>query len=356
LVTAGEPATFTCQASGQLPISYQWQRSGTDIPGATASSYTLSSTTLSDTGAAFRCRATNSFGSATSTAATLTVVAGNPPTATITQPIAGTLYSGGDTINYAGTGSDPEDGTLPPSAFTWQVDFHHLTHLHPFIPATSGMTSGSFVIPTIGETSPIVWYRILLTVTDSTGLTYQTYRDVLPRKVTFTLATTPPGLQLYLDGTPHATPFSVVGVVGIIRNLEAPSPQNSGGTTWFFDSWSDGGAANHNISTPTVDTTYSARFISSSAAPSINYYTTATPTLTWNRVTWATGYQIQVDNNADFSSPAYSNIITSGAILAQTMPTGPLHNGTWYWRVRARHSDGTWGTWSAAGTFVIEVP
>ena len=55
-------------------------------------------------------------------------------------------------INYAGTATDPEDGTLPASAFTWRVDFHHDAHSHPFIPATTGVTSGSFTIPTTGET------------------------------------------------------------------------------------------------------------------------------------------------------------------------------------------------------------
>ena len=32
----------------------------------------------------------------------------------------------------------PRTARCPPSAFTWQVDFHHDTHTHPFVPATSG--------------------------------------------------------------------------------------------------------------------------------------------------------------------------------------------------------------------------
>src|SRR5207302_2108171 len=124
-------------------------------------------------------------------------------------------------IFYSGTGTDPEDGVLPPKAFTWQVDFHHETHLHPFIPPTTGARSGSFTIPVTGETSPVVWYRILLTVQDSSGATQITYRDVLPFTSTFRLATSPPGLQLTLDGQPVKTPLSVTGVVGILRALGA---------------------------------------------------------------------------------------------------------------------------------------
>src|SRR6185369_3080973 len=133
-------------------------------------------------------------------------------------------------ITYAGTGTDPEDGTLPASAFTWQVDFHHDTHVHPFIQATTGAKSGSFTIPTSGETSANVWYRLYLTVRDSAGLTHTSQRDILPRKSRLTLATNPAGLKLKLDGQPVATPLSFDSVVGIVRTIEAPTPQTSGGT------------------------------------------------------------------------------------------------------------------------------
>src|SRR6185295_9436374 len=146
-VSVGQNATFTVAASGTAPLSYQWQRNSVNIPGATAASYTLSNAQLSDSGAKFRAIVTNSFGSATSSQATLTVVSNQPPTGSITAPGANALYRAGDTINYSGTGTDPEDGALPASAFTWQVDFHHDTHVHPFIQATTGSKSGSFTIP-----------------------------------------------------------------------------------------------------------------------------------------------------------------------------------------------------------------
>ncbi len=186
-----------------------------------------------------------------------------PPTGNITQPPTGTLYQGGQTINYAGTGNDPEDGTLPASGFTWRVDFHHDTHFHPFLPATSGSTSGSVTIPTNGENSDNVWYRIHLTVTDSAGLTHSSFRDILPRKSTVSLQTSPSGLQLKLDGQPVMAPHSFVGVVGITRTLEAVSPQTIGSTTYVFGSWSDGGAANHSISTPSTNTIYTASYSAS---------------------------------------------------------------------------------------------
>jgi glucose/arabinose dehydrogenase len=259
-VPVGQPATFTVSASGTPPLGYQWQRNRVNIGGATSSSYTIAAVSAADNGALFRCIVSNAAGTAISSEATLTVTGNSPPVATITEPVEGTLYSGGQTIVYSGAGNDPEDGALPVSALTWQVDFHHETHTHPFIPATSGVAGGSFTIPTTGETSADVWYRIHLTVTDSQGLQSTTFRDVRPRIVTVTVDAQHQGLQLTLDGQPMTEPFTFTAVVGMLRTLGAPSPQTVNGVTYFFRAWSDGGAATHDITIPASDATYTARY------------------------------------------------------------------------------------------------
>jgi hypothetical protein len=177
--------------------------------------------------------------------------------------VAGTLYSGGQTITYSGRGTDPEDGNLAASQLTWQIDFHHDTHIHPFMAATSGSTGGSFVVPVDNEVSANVWYRILLTAQDKGGLTSQTFVDVKPRTVSFTVASNPAGLQLTLDGQPFTAPQTITGVVGISRQIGAVTPQTLSGTTYTFSSWSDGKAATHTIATPATATTYTATFAKS---------------------------------------------------------------------------------------------
>lgn len=259
-VGEGQPVTFTVNASGTPTLNYQWQRNGNDIAGANSASYTIQSALLSDSGARFRVIVTNLFGTISSNEAILTVTANQPPAGSIVSPAAGSLYNAGDTINYSGTGIDPETGDLPATAFTWQVDFQHDTHTHPFIPATSGSKSGSFIIPTTGETSANVWYRIYLTVRDQAGLTHTFFRDILPRKSTITLAANPAGVQLTLDGQPVTTPFQVLSVVGMTRTLGVVSPQVLNGVSYQFASWSNAAAATHNISTPAADTTYTATF------------------------------------------------------------------------------------------------
>lgn len=272
-VAAGQQVTFSVVASGSQPLTYQWQRGTTNITGATSSSYTFTPT-AADTGATFRVIVTNSFGSITSNSATLTVTTNTAPTATISTPTTGTSYRGGQTISYSGAGSDPEDGTLPASAFTWEVVFHHDTHTHPFIAATSGSTSGSFVIPDQGETATNVFYRIHLTVRDSAGVTHTTTRDIVPQTSNITLQTNPAGLQVTLDGSPVTTPTTVASVVGMRRSLGVVSPQTSGGNTYSFSSWSDAGAATHDIVTPATNTTYTATFTpgGSSGGLTAQYY------------------------------------------------------------------------------------
>jgi glucose/arabinose dehydrogenase len=258
-VAAGQTASFSVTASGSAPLGYQWQRNGANIAGATSPTYSFTAT-AADNGATFRAVVSNSAGSATSNSATLTVPANAAPTGTITAPVNGTNYRGGQTFTFTGTATDPEDGTLPASAYTWRVDLYHDEHNHPHVEPTSGITTGTFSIPTRGETSANVWYRLTLTVRDSAGLTHTSFVDVRPLTSIVRIESNVANAQLTLDGTPITAPYTFTGVEGIIRSLGVVTPQTSGGTTYEFVSWSDGGAATHEISTPTADTTYTALF------------------------------------------------------------------------------------------------
>jgi glucose/arabinose dehydrogenase len=362
LVAEGETAQFTCAASGTPPLSYQWQRknsgagSFSNISGATSGSYTTPATVAATSDQAqFRCVVTNSYGSVNSNAATLTVRVNRRPTATITAPTAGTLFSGGQTITFSGTATDPEDVTIPASGFTWEVELHHVPpggqeHIHPAMPPASGITSGSFTISNDHRDNDH-YYRIILEVVDSQGLTHQVKRNIYPRVVTINIRTQPPGLQVTLDGQPKTTPLSGQWVVNGSRSIGAVSPQGANNQTYVFQSWSDNGDPTHTVITPNTNRTYTATYVPGVVMP--NYYTIANPTLTWNSVSWAQAYHVQVDDNADFSSPEEESSTIPPGTLSVT-PT--LGNGVWHWRVRARLDDQTWGAWSAAQTFRVEVP
>jgi glucose/arabinose dehydrogenase len=260
-IAVGQSATFNVAATGTGPLQYQWQRNGTDIVGAMSTTFTLTNATSADSGATFRAVVSNSFGTATSNSATLTVTSNAAPVGTITSPANGTLYRGGEVIAFSGTATDTEDGALPASAFTWTVDFHHDDHTHPFMQPTTGITNGTFTIANRGETSANVFYRVILTVTDSAGLSHTSFVDVRPRTSQITLSSNPQGLRMTLDGQPITAPLTFTGVQGVIRSIGVVSPQALNGTTYQFANWSDAGAATHEISTPQADTIYTATFI-----------------------------------------------------------------------------------------------
>jgi len=263
----GQSVTFSIVASGTQPLSFQWQRapSGsstfTNISGATGTSLTITAAT-GDNGARYRVVVTNACGNVTSSAATLTVQAA-VTTASISAPGTGTTYQAGTTINFAGSGADPAGNPLPASALTWQVDLHHDAHTHPVMPATSGIANGSFVTADRDHTETNVFYRIHLTAT-SGGQTANTFVDVSPRIVTLQLTTNPAGRALTLDGQPVTAPLTFQSVQGVFRSIGTSTPQTSGGATFDFDRWSDGGDIIHEFRTPTANTTFTAFFTSDS--------------------------------------------------------------------------------------------
>jgi glucose/arabinose dehydrogenase len=260
-VSVGQPVTFTVQAGGPGTLTYQWQRDGADIQGATQSSYTFTPT-LADTGATFSVRVANATGSVTSSVATLTVNPNQPPVPTILAPLAGTTFSYGDTINYQGSATDLEDGPITSgSQFSWRVTYWTNVVERPFVPETSGSTSGSFTIPTISPyTLPDVFFRVYLTVTDSFGNQTTTFRDIQPNTAVVTLVSSPAGIPLLLDGMAQPVPHVFTGVTGQVRSIGAPASATVGGLAYGFTSWSDGGAAVHDISTPAANTTLTASY------------------------------------------------------------------------------------------------
>jgi|GEM_PF-4834702 len=74
-VAAGNPFTLFVTASGEQPLSYQWQRDNADIPGATQETYSVTSATLSDAGS-YTCKITNVCGTVTTNPVTVTVTTG----------------------------------------------------------------------------------------------------------------------------------------------------------------------------------------------------------------------------------------------------------------------------------------
>ncbi|MCX8517216.1 MAG: DUF1566 domain-containing protein [Rhodoferax sp.] len=104
-VDPGKPASFSVEAAGTQPFSYQWKRNGTDIPGAKSSSYTLLSTSSADNDAVFSVVVSNRAATVTSSGARLTF---NEPPAFIVQPADQTAYASQTaSFSVTATGAEP---------------------------------------------------------------------------------------------------------------------------------------------------------------------------------------------------------------------------------------------------------
>ena len=258
-VAEGHAFTLSVGAAGTTPLLYQWFRNGIAIVGAVSSVLTVPEAGLEDAGQ-YTVQVSNSNGNATSAAVAVTVIANKPPVASIQTPATGTFYRAGEAINFSGTATDAEDGVLPHASLQWNINFHHDTHKHDE-PPIIGVPDGSFMVPAEGETSPNVWYRIILTATDANGLTGKDSVDVRPLTSIITLSTDPEGLELTLDGQPVVTPFVFTSVEGLLRAIGAPTPQQGELVFCTFYSWSDGETqSERTIATPAEDFNYVARF------------------------------------------------------------------------------------------------
>jgi hypothetical protein len=75
----GQTAHFNARASGAPPPAYQWRKDGSDLPGKTNTTLSLTNLTLADAGD-YTVLAWNVAGAVTSAVARLTVTLGSPPT------------------------------------------------------------------------------------------------------------------------------------------------------------------------------------------------------------------------------------------------------------------------------------
>lgn len=181
------------------------------------------------------------------------------PTATIAAPLPTLTWRVGDTISFSGSGTDPEDGTLPASAFTWTLLQQHCPsncHTHT-VQTFDGVTNGSFPAPDHEYPS---YLELQLTVRDSQGATSTTSVSIYPKTVDLTIASSPSGLALTLNSETATAPFARTVIQGSQNSVSA-SNQSVGATNYTFQAWSDAGAATHNVvvnATSTLTATYTA--------------------------------------------------------------------------------------------------
>jgi len=138
----GGSATFSTTASGTGPFTYQWQKDGVDIPGATSSSLTINPVSLGDAGT-YRVIVTGTCGSATTAGALLTV---NTTTVTSDPPDATRCVGGSVTFSTTPGGTGP-------FTYQWQkggVDIAGATSSSLTLNNIATTDAGTYTVKTTG--------------------------------------------------------------------------------------------------------------------------------------------------------------------------------------------------------------
>ena len=147
-VNEGQTVSFGVVASGSGTLSYQWKKNGSNISGATSSTYTTPATSSADSAAVYTVTVSNSVGNVTSSNATLTV---NVAPSISTQPASLTVKAG-ETASFSVVASG--SGTL---TYQWKKNGSNI----------SGATSSSYTTPATSSADNAAVYTV--TVSNSVG-------------------------------------------------------------------------------------------------------------------------------------------------------------------------------------------
>ena len=138
-ILQGNPFTLSVTATGTAP-TYQWYFGSTPITGATASTYMLASTAISNSGS-YTCVVTNSAGSITSSPSVIGIFA---PIATSSSPKSQVVNTGSSaTLSVNATGTSP--------SYQWYFNNTAIT----------GATSSTYTIPVVTSSTAGSYYCVV---------------------------------------------------------------------------------------------------------------------------------------------------------------------------------------------------
>jgi hypothetical protein len=199
-------------------------------------------------------------------------------------------------------------------------------------------------------------------------------------QVTVILQTLPGGLTADVDGTNCTAPASFTWATNSSHTLSAPTPQLSpdGHARYAFLSWSDGGAETHTVTTPRLDTNYTASFstqfrLDLAVAPTGGGSVTPVPAGPWyppNQMVWLTanpnpgfkflswnGVDTQSKNTAQITMSGYRNVTATfqavGSVTIDTRSLTRLPDGRIQFGVKAATDAAQFTVW---GTTTLTPP
>jgi PKD repeat protein len=326
------------------PLTYSWDLDGDGVFGdSTAASPTYE---YDDEGTFHPSVRVSDDNGGTTRSSLLTVTPGNtPPAPVIDTPAASLTWAVGDDIDFSGHASDTEDGTEPAARLSWSVILHHCPsncHTHNI------------------ETIPGVASRVVLSARSRLPLVprAQADRDGLARDLGIDLGRPRPEDSRHharVEGRRPATrhrhdqrngAVTHTAIVGSAAISAADQPL--GGVPYAFSSWSDGGAAAHNITAPATAVTYTATFLGPEHPPVAKF--SARPSD--GRTPLTVRFNAKHSEDPDSDTLKYSWDLNGDGVFGDSRSMDPRHvyHHRGRFKVRLRVSDGRGGIGTASIT------
>jgi pectate lyase len=321
-VNAGSTATFSVAASGTSPFTYQWQKNGSDIAGATSSSLSVADAQDGDAGT-YTVIVSNPAGSATSDGAALTVT--TPPTIT-TQPSSQTVNAGQPVTFSVAAG-----GTAP-FQYQWQKNGSDITGANSDSLTLSNVQdgdAGSYSVVVSNAAGSANSAAAVLTVVTPPTITTQPAGQSAPlgSNVSFTVAaggTSPFGYQWKKDGADIAGANTDTLSLSNVQDADAAVysvvVSNAAGSA------TSGGAALAVITPPSINFQPEPQTVNAGATA--NFFVSANGTAPlsyqWQKngsdIPGATSSSLAVANAQDADAGTYTVVVSNAAGSATSEP------------------------------------
>jgi hypothetical protein len=142
--------------------------------------------------------------------------------------------------------------------------------------------------------------------------------------VNTTIATSPAGLSVVVDGATVSAPRTYTWLPGETHTIGAASPQTGSTARYNFSSWSDSGTPSHTITVPSGDSTFTATFtatqylLSTAVSPSAGGAITAVPSSSDGYYNVGTSVQLTANAASGYTFSSWSGDI-SGATNPQSI-------------------------------------
>ena len=178
-----------------------------------------------------------------------TISVGTPPN--VAMPMPKSDFRVGEVLRLDARANSSGE-ILTGAQFLWEVQLVHGGHYHPF---ESPRTGNNFTIAPAPHPEDFMaatnsFLRIILTATDSNGLSTTLRRSVFPKKVLIDIDSNPRGLNILVSDFNVVTPTTIVAWENQNLTIDAADQGK-----FIFKSWNIGGARERTYLVPPASTT-----------------------------------------------------------------------------------------------------